>query len=253
MFPLPDEKKIRSRLYSCVLYPEDKTQAHAIEQLKGSAYSAVGILHDKDIHINEETGEPIIDPDTGKPQPKKPHYHFVIRFKNARYRSSLAKELQIQPNYLQKSSDFGSAAQMMRDVTNDAVSAQAVSDGIIPSSVLTAGHAASDSDGTSDDDSSSNRLAFAGPSRSGGGTAPQILTRFPDVTVLGFNLSGYSAIDLSWYSPYKSEVDTILSGFMYLGYVWLLFKRLPSIIRGGAMASFDYEQVQQEYYGKKGD
>lgn len=113
MFPLPDEKKIRSRLYSCVLYPEDKTQAHAIEQLKGSAYSAVGILHDKDIHINEETGEPIIDPDTGKPQPKKPHYHFVIRFKNARYRSSLAKELQIQPNYLQKSSDFGSAVRYL--------------------------------------------------------------------------------------------------------------------------------------------
>ena len=139
--------------------------------------------------------------------------------------------------------------QMIRDVTSDAVSAQAVSDGIIPTSVLTASHSEESSEETSEPVNSSGdsprRLAV---SRSGG-TAPEIITSFPDVEVLGFNLSNYSVIDLSWYAPYKSEVDTILSGFMYLGFIWLLFKRLPSIIRGGAMASSDYTDL----YGNGGE
>lgn len=145
---------------------------------------------------------------------------------------------------------------MMRDVTNDAVSAQAVSDGIIPASVLSAGHAPEDE--PSEDSPQSVNDAGSPPRyaalRSGSGaTAPELVTRFPDAEFLGVNLSKYSAINLSWYAPYKSEVDQILSGFMYLGYLWLLFKRLPSIIRGGAMASSDYDQVQHDYYGKKGD
>ena len=110
---MPDEKKIRSRLYSCVLYPEDESQAYAIERLQSGFYSAVGILHDKDVYLDEETGEPVVDPDTGEAKPKKAHWHFVIRFKNARYRNSLAKELKIEPNYLQKSSDFGAAVRYL--------------------------------------------------------------------------------------------------------------------------------------------
>ena len=111
-------KKLRSRLYSCVLYPEDESQAYAIERLQSGSYSAVGILHDKDVHLDDETGEPVIDPETGKPKPKKAHWHFVRRFKNARYRNSLAKELQIAPNYLQKSSDFGSAVRYLTHKDN---------------------------------------------------------------------------------------------------------------------------------------
>lgn len=47
------------------------------------------------------------------------------------------------------------------------------------------------------------------------------------------------ALDMSWYQPYKEDVDWLLSGFMYLAFLWLLFKRAPAIIRGGEMAT-DY-------------
>ena len=62
-----------------------------------------------------------------------------------------------------------------------------------------------------------------------------MLTRFPDATYHGANLSQYSALDLSWYARYKSRVDSILSGFLWIGYLWLLFKRAPGIVRGAAM------------------
>lgn len=105
--------KVRSRLYSCVLYPEDESQQYAISLLSGKSYSSVGILHDRDVSINEETGEPTLSDETGEPIVKKPHYHFVIRFKNARYAASLAKELRIKLNYLEKSADFPSAVRYL--------------------------------------------------------------------------------------------------------------------------------------------
>ena len=40
------------------------------------------------------------------------------------------------------------------------------------------------------------------------------------------------ALDLTWYSRYKADVDRILGGFLWLGYLWLLFKRAPNILAG---------------------
>lgn len=39
-------------------------------------------------------------------------------------------------------------------------------------------------------------------------------------------------LDMSWYEPYKSYGDTIFSGFLWLGFGWLLYKRTPGIING---------------------
>lgn len=104
--------KIRSRLYSCILYPEDESHQHAIETLSGGNYPAVGCLHDKDIQVDTDTGEALLD-DDGNVLMKKPHYHFVIRFKNARNAHAVAEELQIADNYLQKSSDFSCATRYL--------------------------------------------------------------------------------------------------------------------------------------------
>ena len=59
-------------------------------------------------------------------------------------------------------------------------------------------------------------------------------------------------LDMSWYAQYKSYGDTILSGFMWLAYIWLLFKRAPSIIHGGAMVTdnllkLDDSQINSDY------
>lgn len=42
-------------------------------------------------------------------------------------------------------------------------------------------------------------------------------------------------LDMSWYLPYKHYGDMVLSGFMWLSFLWLLFKRFPSIINGDGM------------------
>lgn len=47
-------------------------------------------------------------------------------------------------------------------------------------------------------------------------------------------------LDMSWYQPYKEDVDNILSGFMWLSFLWLVFKRAADIINGAGMVS-DYE------------
>lgn len=92
-----DIENSRSRLWNVLLYPDDPSQQKAIEDLKGAAYSAVGIVHDKD---TEDDGVTL----------KKPHYHFVVKFKNAVWRNSLAADLGITPNYLEPCRNFKNSA-----------------------------------------------------------------------------------------------------------------------------------------------
>ena len=42
-------------------------------------------------------------------------------------------------------------------------------------------------------------------------------------------------LDFTWYQKYKASVDGLLSGFLWLGYLWLLFKRAPDILNGMSM------------------
>ena len=80
-------KKIRSRCYHLILYDEDLSHKNAIDYIQKN-YDYCLILHDKD--FDEVTGEL-----------KKPHYHCILYFDNAVYKSSLAKQLDILPNYIE--------------------------------------------------------------------------------------------------------------------------------------------------------
>lgn len=52
----------------------------------------------------------------------------------------------------------------------------------------------------------------------------------------GYNYGEKQKIfDMTWYQKYKPSVDGLLSGFLWLGYLWLLFKRAPSILNGMQM------------------
>ena len=54
----------------------------------------------------------------------------------------------------------------------------------------------------------------------------------------GYNYGDKQKIlDLSWYLKYKSTVDGILSGFLWLGFLWLLFKRAPGILNGMSLSN----------------
>lgn len=92
---MPRNDDVYSKTFVAVLYPDDESQSYAIEQLKKNAYDNAGILHD---HCTDETG-----------QPKKNHYHFVIRFKSQKGLSTLAKELKVNSNYLEPSSSLKQA------------------------------------------------------------------------------------------------------------------------------------------------
>lgn len=80
--------KFRARNFNLILYPEDESHAKAIEYIERNFDYAM-ILHDRDC---DEYGEI-----------KKEHYHVVLRFKNAKWNTALAEELNITSNYIEES------------------------------------------------------------------------------------------------------------------------------------------------------
>lgn len=134
--------------------------------------------------------------------------------------------------------------QLVRDITNDKFTAYNYPDGVINLPELKSIHVpAPDQPG---DDPSEGETLPSGDTPSGPGgsitgvsvpTAPSVSFMFPEYDFYGFNFGGYAVLDFSWYAPYKSRVDGLLSGFLWASFLWLLFKRLPGIIHGSAMAA----------------
>ena len=79
----------RSRAMCLMLYEEDETHRKAMDIIAESGYNYACICHDADV---EDDGVTV----------KKPHYHYVIRFRNGQWSSALASDLGIKHNYIQK-------------------------------------------------------------------------------------------------------------------------------------------------------
>ena len=88
---MSNPEKFRDRKFVAVLYPEDPTHVACIEKLQSGGYNFAAILHDKDVY--EDGGH--------AGELKKPHWHIVVRFKNAVWNTAIAKELVITANYLE--------------------------------------------------------------------------------------------------------------------------------------------------------
>lgn len=93
---------IRSRTYEIELYPDDKSHMEALEKLK-SQYNIAYILHDSDIWSNEDE---LKNPSHKAGTLKKPHYHVIVKFGNARYLNPLSQDLGIPSRYIIKRSDI---------------------------------------------------------------------------------------------------------------------------------------------------
>lgn len=89
---MANPERFRDRKFCAVLYPEDETHAACIDKLQSGGYNFAAILHDEDVY---EDGDHV-------GEKKKPHWHVVLKFPNAVWNESLAKELGIAPNYLEK-------------------------------------------------------------------------------------------------------------------------------------------------------
>ena len=62
---------------------------------------------------------------------------------------------------------------------------------------------------------------------------PRITIDFSNAENTLYNYGGEMYIlDMAWYSRYKPIVDGLIVGFAYLGFIFLVFKRLPEIIKG---------------------
>ena len=96
-------EKIRKRNWTMLLYPEDPSHKSAMEKLDAGGYKYVAILHDSDTWAdgeseNHEAGEP-----------KKEHWHVVLKFPQARWNTAIAEELGIAVNYMEPCANFDSA------------------------------------------------------------------------------------------------------------------------------------------------
>ena len=58
-----------------------------------------------------------------------------------------------------------------------------------------------------------------------------------------------TVIDMSWYAPFKPYGDLVITGFVYISFIWRLFITLPNIINatGGSVSSgiSDYIDIQK--------
>ena len=98
-------EKWRDRKYRLLLYPDDPTHEACIQKLKTGGYKFAAILHDQDTWEAE-------DEDLGDHEPgsiKKPHYHVVLRFAQAKWSTALEKELEIKGNYIRKCDNMDGA------------------------------------------------------------------------------------------------------------------------------------------------
>lgn len=97
------EESLRSKVFLLLLYPdEDVIHAKAIEYIKAN-YDYAAICQDKDVYLEDTTTNEVLHK---AGELKKAHYHVVVRFKNARWTTALAKELGISENYVRVSHNF---------------------------------------------------------------------------------------------------------------------------------------------------
>ena len=102
-------EKYRSRVHMLLLYPDNELHAEALNKIPKS-YDYAMILHDKDTWTeDDEKKNPYHKAGTFK----KPHYHVVLRFNQAKWSTAICKELNIEHNYIEDVKRFDNALQYL--------------------------------------------------------------------------------------------------------------------------------------------
>ena len=96
-------EKMRSKTFNLMLYPEeDKSHLKALEYIRAN-YDYAAICHNSDTFEEDTTINDVVHK---KGELKKAHYHVVLKFKNAKWSTALASELEIAENYIEVAHDL---------------------------------------------------------------------------------------------------------------------------------------------------
>lgn len=113
MSEVKEKQDKRYRNFRILLYPDNPAHNLAAIRLSTSEFNSVGMLHDKDVYAEDAPERGII-----KGQIEKKHWHFVVKFKNAKTFSSLAKDLDIEPKFIQKCDSYKGALLYLTHANN---------------------------------------------------------------------------------------------------------------------------------------
>ena len=97
--------KYRARSHMLLLYPDNPQHFDAMEKIS-QAYSYGAILHDRDEWTEEDEAK---NPEHKVGTYKKEHWHVVVNCANAVWNTALAKELNIEEKFVEKTKDLDSA------------------------------------------------------------------------------------------------------------------------------------------------
>lgn len=75
------------------------------------------------------------------------------------------------------------------------------------------------------------------------GIVPSISINLPETK---YTPAFTSVVDFSWFEPYKNYTDLIITGFVYVMFLWRLIIRLPDIISGSGGFIHDTESIRND-------
>lgn len=90
----------------------------AIFNLTNNGYDYVGIKHDKDIYTEDKFNDDLTIKHA-KGELKKEHFHFVVKFRNARTISAVAKELGIDERFVEICKSFKNSSSYLLHIGHD--------------------------------------------------------------------------------------------------------------------------------------
>lgn len=107
---MSEEKK--SRWFNLLLYPDNPAHNLAIIQLQTTKYMACGICHNQDCYTDDSESH-------SAGELKKAHFHFILRCKNPRYKSGVAKELGIEVRFIDETASIKGSAKYLLHFGDD--------------------------------------------------------------------------------------------------------------------------------------
>ena len=90
-------------------------------------------------------------------------------------------------------------------------------------------------------DTVSSKFGFVTTISNGINSLKEVLTNIDSVPSITFSLGATKytnafnfTFNLSWFSQFKPYTDIIITGFVYIAYLWRLFIKLPGILVGSS-------------------